>query len=130
MDNLDAASMHRGRVWMEELIRVPLARTQEVVRNFHDGSTSGHWGTAKTLDLLARRFIFPRVRPIVEEYIRSCTGTRRQKRTRNRPVDCYIPLCCPFGGGSLFPWIGPWFPLSRDMIVFLQSLTEAPKLCI
>ena len=64
-DLLDAASMHRGWVWMEELIRVALARTQEAVRNFHDGSTSGHWGTAKTLDLLARRFIFPRMRPIV-----------------------------------------------------------------
>ena len=27
-DRLDAASMHRGRAWREELIRVPLSRTQ------------------------------------------------------------------------------------------------------
>ena len=42
-DLLDAASMHSGRVWKEEPFRVHLARTGEVVQNFHDGSTSGHW---------------------------------------------------------------------------------------
>ena len=84
-DLLDAASMHRSRVWMEELFRVPLARTQEVVRNFHDGSTSGHRGTSKTLDLLDRRFIFPRMRHIFEEYVRSSPRCQKAKADQKSP---------------------------------------------
>ena len=70
---------------MEELIRVPLARRLEVVRNFHDGSTIGHWGTPKTLDLLARRFFFPRMRLIVEEYVSSCPRCQNAKADLKSP---------------------------------------------
>ena len=56
-----------------------------MVRNFHDGSTSGHRGTAKTLDLLANRFIFPRLRPIVEEYVRSCPRCQKAKADLKSP---------------------------------------------
>ena len=40
-------SLHRGRVWEVSLIRVPVGRVLEVIRNFHDGATRGHCGTAK-----------------------------------------------------------------------------------
>ena len=55
-------SLHRGRVWAGDLIRVPVGRVLEITRDFHDGATSGHGGTAKTASLFARRFQFSKMR--------------------------------------------------------------------
>ena len=85
---------------MEELIRVPLARTQEVVRNFHDGSTSGHCGTAKTLDMLARRFIFPRMCPIVEGYVRSCPRCQKAIADQKYPRGLLHSVVLLYGDGN------------------------------
>ena len=40
-------SLHRGRVWDGDLIRVQVGRVLEVIRNFHDGATSGHGARQK-----------------------------------------------------------------------------------
>jgi len=52
---LPTAPFKRGRIWDVDRIVVPTSRVQEVLRNHHSSTLSGHWSTAKMRDLVERR---------------------------------------------------------------------------
>ena len=49
---------HMGRVWVQDRILVPRRRIREVLTRSHADVVQGYWGSKKTYDLLARKFIF------------------------------------------------------------------------
>jgi hypothetical protein len=63
-----------GLWFKEEALYVPPdhALRAQVLRMHHDDAHAGHFGHAKTLDLLRRKYWWPRVATDVKEYVESC----------------------------------------------------------
>ena len=77
--------LHRGRFWEGDLICVPRRQMLEILHFFHDGATQGHFGTAKTLDLISRRFTFPHMRKAVDTFVQSCPACQVSKAEHANP---------------------------------------------
>lgn len=57
----------------------------ELLRRFHDCPSAGHWGAARTLDLLQRYFYWPELRTDVREYVSSCPQCQGKAIHRHKP---------------------------------------------
>ena len=77
------------------LIIVPAELQQEVIALHHDDVTSGHLGTAKTLDLIGRHFWWPNMKSSVEQYCTSCDSCQRNKSRRSKPHGQLQPIKVP-----------------------------------
>jgi len=86
-----------------------------VLHDCHDATTSGHPGVGKTLDLLRRKFYWPRMDKTVQRYVDSCEDCQRQK-PRNQASKTFLhPLEIPRK---------QWQSISMDFITHLP-LTAA-----
>ena len=88
------------------------ARKLEITRSRHDGLLAGHWGIAKTLDLVQRDFVWDGMWKYVEDYVSSCESCARNKAPRQKPFGELQPLPIP---GR------PWESISLDFIVKLPQ---------
>jgi hypothetical protein len=82
----------------------------EILRKCHDASSTGHFGQAKTLELVTRDFHWFRVRSFVKRYVSTCDTCARAKMPRHKPYGFLVPLPVP---------AGPWTSISMDFIVGL-----------
>lgn len=81
----------------------------------HTCPATGHPGISRTLELLSRRYWWPRMRVDVQRYVTSCTACARAK----------VP--CTFPTGKLLPLPTPqrsWSHLSIDFITDLPKSDE------
>lgn len=76
----------------------------------HDHPASGHFGQAKTLEILSRNYYWPDMRSFINEYVRTCDTCQRNKSVRHRQYGLLQPLPVP---------TRPWASLSMDHIVDL-----------
>ncbi|KAJ3537203.1 hypothetical protein NMY22_g5693 [Coprinellus aureogranulatus] len=79
----------------------------------HDHPLSGHFGQAKTLELVRREFVWPKMRDFVKDFVNSCTTCKRAKAPRHRPYGLLKPLPVP---------LRPWHSISMDLI---EKLAES-----
>ena len=78
-----------------------------VLRNKHDHPISSHYGQNRTMDLIRREYIWPGIRTMVKDYIRSCTTCTRSK----------APCHHPYGLLKQLPILEkPWNSISMDFI--------------
>jgi len=72
---------HQGKIWVpnKEGIRTNL------IRQHHDIPQAGHGGTAKTTELLQRKYYWPHMRNTIKEYVKSCDICQRTKVVRHAP---------------------------------------------
>jgi hypothetical protein len=84
----------------------------DLLKEAHDSSTSGHLGRDKTYELLSRTFYWPRMRKIVEEYVRSCPSCQVSKPSQRLPIGLLQPLDVP---------LRPWESVSVDFITHLPK---------
>jgi len=96
----------------DNLIYVPddNALRLEIMRMHHDDALAGHYGVAKTLELVSRNYYFPGMAAYVKKYVNTCDTCARGKPTRHAPHGELAPLPAP---------TGPWKGISCDFVVDL-----------
>ncbi|KAL5739350.1 hypothetical protein ACOSQ2_028530 [Xanthoceras sorbifolium] len=101
---------HDGFLFRETKLCVPKSSLRELlVREAHGGGLMGHFGTAKTLDVLHEHFFWPHMKRDVERICEKCI-TCRQAKSRIKPHGLYTPLPIPSG---------PWIDISMDFVLGL-----------
>ena len=64
---------------------VPEEDQEKVISEHHDRPLLGHPGQDKTIELIQRKYTFPKMRKAVEEYIWKCTTCAKNKSARQKP---------------------------------------------
>ena len=82
----------------------------QLLRMHHDDALAGHFGRAKTLELLTRKFTWDEVSQDVNNYVKSCAVCQRTKARRHRPYGELASLPLPSR---------PWQEISMDLITDL-----------
>jgi transposase InsO family protein len=59
------------------------ATQQACIKNHHDHQLYGHPGVTKTVQLIQRKFTFPRMRKKVNDYIKKCVPCQQNKASRH-----------------------------------------------
>src|ERR1700761_2711626 len=80
------------------------------MRMHHDDALAGHFGRAKTLELISRKYFWDSMRKDVEQYVRSCMVCQRSKAKRHRPYGELSSLPMPARA---------WQEISMDFITDL-----------
>src|SRR5262249_12125635 len=84
----------------------------QILQERHDSPTSGHFGQAKTFELVSRDYYWPGMRNYINDYVASCETCHRAKP----------PLHKPFGELHSLPVTSsPWSSISMDFIVGLPE---------
>ena len=105
--------MADGLVLFRNLIYIPNNSIKlSIMQSHHDSPTSGHFGQAKTFELISREFYWPQMRKFINQYIQSCDVCCRNKLPRHKPVGPLQPLPVPET---------PWSSVSMDFIMDLPQ---------
>ena len=80
-----------------------------LVREAHSGGLMGHFGVAKTLDVLIEHFFWPNMRKDVEKLCQTCLACK-QAKSKVLPHGLYTPLPIPSE---------PWVDISMDFVLGL-----------
>ena len=91
-------SVREGVIYYEdERVYVPRKRAliTQLLKEAHDSAVSGHLGVNKTLELLKRHFIWPKMSEDVYSYVRSCHSCQSNKSSNQRPAGLLQPLTIP-----------------------------------
>ena len=87
----------------------------------HDSVSAGHFGIAKTVELISRNFWWPKLRQDVKEFIRSCSICCQSKIPKHKPYGLLSPLSTPSR---------PWIEISMDFIVELPKSKEMTTIMV
>jgi len=99
---------HQGKIWVPNKERIQT----NLIRQHHDIPQAGHGGTAKTTELLQRKYYWPHMRKTIKQYVRNCDICQRTKVVRHAPYGLMKPNEAPDR---------PWKSISMDFI------TDLPK---
>jgi len=101
-----------GFLWFQDLLVLPNLDLQlDAFHRRHSAAVAGHFGLAKTLELLARDFHWPRMRHTVRRFIANCDTCSRAKSSRHAPFGKLHPLPVP---------AERWWDISIDFITDLS----------
>ena len=78
-----------------------------VLKYKHDHPLSGHFGQNKTLELIHREYVWPKMRDFIKDYCNSCTVCKWSKPNRHKPYRLLKQLPIPSR---------PWNSISMDFI--------------
>src|SRR5207248_8441592 len=81
----------------------------------HDDPYGGHFGVARMMELIRRKYYWPSVGRDIKKYVSTCDVCQRMKAFRHKP----------YGGWQLLPV--PTYlsmSMSMDMVVELPSSTD------
>ena len=109
---IQSYSQQDGFLLFKNLIYIPNDDSikLQLLRLHHDSPVAGHYGMAKTFELLSRNYYWPRQRSFVNDYVASCEVCKRNKTPRQKPFGLLQPLEAPYS---------PWSSVSMDFIVKL-----------
>jgi hypothetical protein len=74
---------------------VPKALQMEVIEEAHNSATGGHFGAARTEAMVASRFFWKGLRPMVRRYVQGCEACQRAKPSNHKPYGLLQPLDIP-----------------------------------
>jgi hypothetical protein len=113
-ETLQGYSMHDGVLEYEGLIYVPSKDELkvEIVKELHDSLIAGHYGEAKTVELVSRNYFWPKMEGWIKKYVRTCDICHRSKVPRRRPLGTLQPIDVDYI---------PWSTISMDFIVKLPK---------
>ncbi len=86
----------------------------DILHECHDIPTSGHLGSAKTLELVKRQFYWNAMDKEVKDYVTTCLQCQRDKPSNQPPIGLLQPLPIPER---------PWSSVSMDLITQLPRTT-------
>ena len=84
----------------------------QIFRECHDNPLSGHLGSRKTLERVARRFTWRNMHAETREYVSTCVACQRNKAVTQQPAGLLQPLPIPER---------PW------QVVTLDLITQLPR---
>ena len=97
-------------LFKENKLCIPNCSLRELlVLESHGGELMGHFGVAKTLDMLKEHFFWPHMRKHVEKICSNCVTCKKAK-SRVNANGLYTPLPVPNG---------PWTDISMDFVLGL-----------
>jgi len=104
----DGLLWYQGKIWIpnDEGIRTTL------ITKHHEPPQAGHGGTAKTTELISRRYYWPKIREDIKRFIKNCDTCQRTKVVRHAPYGLMQPNKAPHR---------PWKSIAMDFI------TDLPK---
>lgn len=104
-------TLHDSFLFHQHQLYVPegACRTK-ILQLCHDSPMAGHYGVAKTIELLKRQFWWPKLYPSIRAFIASCPTCSRAKSNRHKPYGLLMPLPVPDR---------PWGSVSLDFITDL-----------
>jgi hypothetical protein len=83
---------------------------KEIIKTNHDDPTGGHFGTARTVELILRKYYWPSAAKDIREYVCTCDVCQRTR----------MPQHCPYGLLQPLPTsTRPWKDLFIDLIINL-----------
>ena len=101
---------HNDFLFKESKLCVPQSSMRKLlVKEAHEGGLMGHFGIAKTLDVLHEHFFWPNMKHDVEKYCANCI-TCLQAKSKAKPHGLYMPLPVP---------TSPWVDISMDFVLGL-----------
>ena len=99
-----------GYLFKEKRLCVPNCSMRELlVREAHEGGLMGHFGIAKTLDVLHDHFYWPNMKKDVAKICDKCIVCK-QAKSKLKPHGLYMPLPVPRS---------PWIDISMDFMLGL-----------
>jgi hypothetical protein len=97
--------------YMEGLVVIPtLDLCMEILERCHDSPLAGHYGNAKTIELITRNYWLPGLRRMVRKYLAGCDVCKCAKASRHKPYGLLQPLPIPHA---------PWQDISMDFLTDL-----------
>jgi hypothetical protein len=133
---LQKVSTTDGYQWQNDLllhklqVYVPHSLRLDVLRMHYDDPLSGHFGIARTLELLSRNYWFPSMSSFVKQYVSTCDICSRGKPSRHLKHGELMPLPVPPG-----PWKGVTcnfvtdLPISNGHDSLLVFVDRFMKMC-
>jgi hypothetical protein len=110
-DDLDQFEQQDGLLLRNNLIYVPKGPIRlKILRECHDNTLAGHFGMARTHELMSRNYWWPKMNKLLREYVKSCDTCARSKAPRHRPFGLLQPLLIPSR---------PWGSIAMDFITDL-----------
>lgn len=105
-------TLDNGLLLHHDMIYVPDCEELKVklLAQAHDSPIAGHFGQAKTFEILSRNYTWPGMRAFVKQYVLECDSCQRNKPTHHKKHGLLHPLPIPSK---------PWSSLSMDHIVDL-----------
>jgi hypothetical protein len=101
-----------GYLFKENRLCVLASSLHELlVREAHGGGLMGHFGVAKTLDVLHEHFYWPKMKRDVQRICKQCIACRKAKY-RVQPHGLYTSLPVP---------TEPWVDISMDFVLGLPK---------
>ena len=104
---------HKQKIVLPKDIQLDLLH--EIINKHHDSPTAGHFGIAKTLELLKRNFHFLGPQSPIHEYVSNCIICQTNKSRRHKPYGLLMPLPIPNK---------PWSSVSMDFITGLPIVNS------
>jgi hypothetical protein len=93
----------------------------QVLWNKHNHPVSGHFSQNKTMELVRRDYVWPKMRDFIKDYCNTCTNCRRSKTPRHKPYgllkQLLIPTC-------------PWDSISMDFIEHLPPSSSFTSILV
>ena len=84
LQNHEAIRENGLAIWRGSIL-VPAVMITEIIQMHHDLPTEGHPGIERTIEKIQRNYYFPRMRKLVEEYIKKCENCNRNKPINHQP---------------------------------------------
>jgi hypothetical protein len=85
-DDLDQFEQQDGLLLRNNLIYVPERPIcLKILRECHDNTLAGHFGMARTHELVSRNYWWPKMNKLLREYVKSYDTCARSKAPRHRP---------------------------------------------
>jgi transposase InsO family protein len=104
----DGVLYWKNRLWLPD----DDGLKQWIVSGEHDTRVAGHFGQARTLELVSRNFFWPFMESWIARYIKECLSCQKDKATRHKSYGLLSPLETPYA---------PWTSISWDFITGLPE---------
>lgn len=113
----DKILFHDGLICVPDNSRIK----KLILEECHDSSTAGHFGIAKTHELVTRNYFWPGLRKYIKDYVSGCDICIRNKSSHHKPYGLLSPLPIPEA---------PWLSISVDFITQLPPSSTFTSICV
>lgn len=84
LDNFPAYTLIDGKLYYKGRLAVPRSQIQSLLDDFHFSEFVGHPGGTRMYQILKHRFLFPRMKKVIQDYVASCEICCRTKSTNQK----------------------------------------------